>query len=157
MSKSKWPQVEEKLILVERWCRDGLTEEQICKNIGVSVATFNGFKKKQPELVKALKKGKEVAITEVENALFKKALGYDYEEIKTSIRMVDGVETKFTEKTRKHLAPDVAACSILLKNKDKERGWSDNPQKIELEKQMFEFHKQIEIAKVYGDDDPSGR
>ena len=152
MSKSKWPQVEENLMLIEKWMRDGLTEEQICTNLGISVATLNVFKKKYPELAKALKKGREIAITEVENALFRRALGYDYEEIKTSIRMVDGVETKFTEKTRKHLAPDVAACSILLKNKDKERGWSDNPQKIALEKQMFEFHKKIEEAKTFGDE-----
>jgi hypothetical protein len=149
---SKWPQVEENLILVERWCRDGLTEEQICKNLGVSVTAFNKFKKQHMELVKALKKGREIAITEVENALFKKALGITYEETKVSIRDVDGRQVKFTEKTTKYLPPDVAACSILLKNKDKERGWSDNPQKIALEREMFEFHKKIEEAKVFGDD-----
>ncbi|MHB1654415.1 MAG: transposase [Desulfitobacteriaceae bacterium] len=153
MSKSKWPQVEENLMLVEKWMRDGLTEEQICKNLGISVYTLNVFKKKHPELAKALKKGREIAITEVENALFRRALGYTYDETKVSIRMVDGKEVKFTEKTTKHLAPDVAACSILLKNKDKERGWSDNPQKIELEKLMFEHRKKIEEAQVFGDDD----
>ena len=152
--RSKWPQVEENLILVEKWTRDGLTEEQVCTNLGISVATLNVFKKKYPELAKVLKKGREIAITEVENALFKKALGITYEEIKTSIRMVDGVETKFTEKTRKYLPPDVAACSILLKNKDKERGWSDNPQKLALERQIFEFNKEIERAKLYGDENP---
>jgi len=40
----------------------------------------------------------------------------------------------------------------LLKNKDKERGWSDNPQKLELEKQMFAFHKEMERLKLYGDE-----
>ncbi len=154
MSKSKWPQVEENLILVERWMRDGLTEEQVCTNLGISVATLNKFKKQHIELAKVLKKGRDIAVTEVENALFKRALGFSFDETKVSIRMVDGVETKFTEKTTKYQIPDVAACSILLKNKDKERGWSDNPQKIELERQMFEFHKRIEEAKVFGDDDP---
>ena len=62
--------------------------------------------------------------------MFKRALGITYEETKVSIRDVDGVQVKFTEKTTKYLPPDVAACSILLKNKDKERGWSDNPQKL---------------------------
>lgn len=152
--KSKWPQVEEKLILIEKWLRDGLTEAQICKNLGVSINAFNKFKKQHDELVQVLKKGKEVAITEIENALFKRALGYEYEEVKTSIRMIDGKETKFTEKSRKHMPPDVAACSILLKNKDRERGWSDNPQKIMLDQQMFEFHKKIEEAKTFGDETP---
>ena len=152
--KSKWPEVKEKLMLIEKWARDGLTEVQICKNLGISVAALNKFKKQHVELVDSLKKGREIAITEVENALFKRALGFTYEETKVSIRMVDGVETKFTEKTTKYQPPDVAACSILLKNKDKERGWSDNPQKIMLEKQMFEFHKKIEEAKTFGDETP---
>lgn len=152
MSKNKWPSVEEKLILVEKWIRDGLTEEQVCKNLGISVFTINAYKKKHPELVKVLKKGREIAITEVENALFKRALGITYEETKVSIRDVDGTQVKFTEKTTKYQPPDVAACSILLKNKDKERGWSDNPQKLELEKQMFAFHKEMERLKLYGDE-----
>ncbi len=149
MSKSKWPQVEENLILVEKWMRDGLTEDQVCTNLGISVATLNKFKKQHVELAKALKKGRNIAVTEVENALFKRALGFEYEELKTSIRMVDGVETKFTEKTRKYALPDVAACFILLKNKDKENGWSDNPQKVALEKEMFAFHKEMERSKIF--------
>lgn len=151
MSKCKWPQVKEKLPLIEKWCRDGLTEEQICTNIGVGHSAFNAYKKQYPELVEVLKKGKEVLITEIENALVKKALGFTYEETKVSIRMVDGREVKFTEKTTKYQAPDVAACSILLKNKDKERGWSDNPQKLLLEREMFEHRKRIEEAQVFGD------
>ncbi|MDR3586867.1 MAG: transposase [Desulfosporosinus sp.] len=152
MATSKWPQVQVKLLLVERWARDGLTEEQICKNLGVSRSIFNVYKNEHPDLLDALKKGREVAITEVENALFKRALGFNYEETKVSIRVVGGKEVKFTEKTTKYQAPDVAACSILLKNKDKERGWSDNPQKLELDKLMFEFHKKIEEAKVFGNE-----
>jgi hypothetical protein len=152
MAVSKWHLVEEKLILVERWARDGLTEEQICKNIGVSVSVFNVYKKEHPELLDALKKGRDVAITEIENALFKRALGSNFEETKVSIRDVNGKQVKFTEKTTKYLPPDVAACFILLKNKDKERGWCDNPQKMELDRLMFEFHKKIEEAKVFGDD-----
>lgn len=150
---SKWALVQEKLPLIEKWCRDGLTEKQICTNIGISVQTLNVFKKQYPELVDSLKKGKEVLITELENALVKKALGFSYEETKVSIRAVDGREVKFTEKTTKYQAPDTAACYILLKNKDKDRGWSDNPQKLELEKQIFEHRKRIEEAQVFGDDD----
>lgn len=148
MANSKWPQVKEKLILVEKWSRDGLTEEQICKNLRISKSTMAEYKRYHPEFLNALKKGKEIAITEIENALFKRALGYDYEEIKTSIRMVNGKETKFTEKVRKHMPPDVAACSILLKNKDK-GNWSDNPMKIEIERELLELRKKIEEEKLF--------
>jgi len=148
MAKSKWPQVQEKLILVQKWARDGLTEDQICKNIGISHDTANQYKHRYPEFADALKKGKEVAITEVENALFKRALGYEYEEVKTSIRIVDGKETKFTERMRKHMPSDVAACSILLKNKDR-GNWSDNPMKIDIERELLELRKKTEEAKLF--------
>ncbi|SPF55705.1 conserved hypothetical protein [Candidatus Desulfosporosinus infrequens] len=131
--------------------RDGCTELQVCKNLGISVCTINEYKKKYPELVKALRKGRDVAITELENALFKRAAGMSYEETKVSIRDVDGVQVKFTEKTTKYALPDVAAIYILLKNKDR-GNWSDNPVKADLERQMFEFHKLIETAKVFGED-----
>ncbi|SPF54547.1 hypothetical protein SBF1_7660002 [Candidatus Desulfosporosinus infrequens] len=139
-------------MLVKKWARDGLTEVQICKNLGISVQALNNFKKQHIELVDALKAGREVLITEIENALVKRALGSNYEETKVSIRDVDGKQVKFTEKTNKYIPPDVAACFILLKNKDRERGWSDNPIKMELERQKFEFLKLIETVKVFGDD-----
>lgn len=148
MSKSKWPQVQEKLMLIEKWARDGLTEEQICKNLGVSVNAFNIYKKQYPELKESLKKGREIIITEIENALIKRALGYEYEEIKTSIRMIDGKETKYTEKTKRHIPPDVGACAILLKNKDR-GNWSDNPMKLEIEREFLELRKKIEEEKMF--------
>ena len=38
---------EDKLILLEGWARDGLTEEQIAKNMGVSVKTLFNWKQKE--------------------------------------------------------------------------------------------------------------
>jgi len=148
MASSKWEQINNKLALVEKWTREGLTEKQICKNLGIGKSTFSEYKNIHSELLDAIKRGKVIAITEVENALFKRALGYDYEEIKTSIRMVDGTETKYTEKTRKHIPPDVGACAILLKNKDR-GNWADNPMKLDLEREFLELRKQIEEAKMF--------
>lgn len=61
------------LVLVEGWARDGLTDLQISKNIGVAMSTFCDWKNKHPEFSEALKRSKDVADYEVENALFKKA------------------------------------------------------------------------------------
>lgn len=61
------------LVLVEGWARDGLTDLQIAKNIGVAMSTFCDWKNKHPEFSEALKRSKEVADFEVESALFKKA------------------------------------------------------------------------------------
>ncbi len=60
MAKSKWESVQAKLHLIEKWARDGLREDQIAKNLRVSVTTLEVYKKSYPELMKSLKKGKEV-------------------------------------------------------------------------------------------------
>ena len=148
MAKSKWPQVKNKLPLIEKWARDGLTEAQICKNLGISRQTLNEYKKAHSDLADALKRGKEVCITEVENALFKRALGYEYEEVKTYIKDEGGKVVKYTEKTKKHMAPDVGACAILLKNKDR-GNWSNDPAKLEIDKAMLELHKKAQEMKVW--------
>lgn len=77
MAKGKYEKwlKEENLLLLEGWARDGLTDEQITKNIGITVSTFYEWKKKYPEISESLKKGKEVVDYEVENALLSSALG----------------------------------------------------------------------------------
>lgn len=69
-----------KLGLVEGWNRDGLTDEQIARNLGVSKHTLIKWKKNIPDFLDAIKKGKEVSDYELENALHKRAVGYYYEE-----------------------------------------------------------------------------
>ncbi len=68
---------EDGLTLLEGWARDGLTNEQIAKNIGITAKTLYEWKKQFCEICNSLKKGKEVVDYEVENALLNKALGGD--------------------------------------------------------------------------------
>lgn len=152
MAKNKWPQVKDKLILVEKWARDGLTELQIAKNLGISKNTMNDYKNRYPDFLNAIKKGKEVCITQVENALYKRALGYEYEEIKTYIKEEGEGDKKnkvsYTEKTVKHQPPDVGACAIILKNKDPEHYTNDRAA-LELKQKELELRKQIEEARSW--------
>lgn len=69
----KWLEPEG-LIRLEGWARDGLTDEQIAKNMGIATGTLYDWKAKFEEISEALKKGKEVVDYEVENALVKEAL-----------------------------------------------------------------------------------
>ena len=107
----------DKLILLEGWARDGLTDEQIAKNIGINRTTLYDWKKKEVNIADALKKGKEVIDFEVENALLKRALGYEYEEEIYE----NGILTK---KVKKHVAPDTTAQIFWLKNR-KPNTWKD--------------------------------
>ena len=117
MAKSKWDRVKEKLILVEGWARDGLTDVQIANNLGISKTTFYKFKNEHSELSELLKKGKEDIDYQVENALLKRALGYKYDEITYEY----GKETK---RVTKQVAPDTTAQIYWLKNRRPSK-WKD--------------------------------
>lgn len=72
----KWLDLDN-LTLLKGWARDGLTDEQIARNMGISPSTLYEWEKKYPEILEALKKGKEIVDYEVENALLLKALSGD--------------------------------------------------------------------------------
>lgn len=145
MAKSKWPQVEEKLALVEAWARDGLSEEQIAKNLGISRTTMETYKKKYPVLLDALKKGRFVQVQEVENSLYKAATGYYYktqETHKVKVQGPNGPEEKVEVVTiMKFKPPETAAMCFFLKNKDK-INWADNPQMLDVRREELELRKE---------------
>lgn len=112
---------EDKLILLEGWARDGLTQQQIAKNMGIGLTTLKEWKKKEPTILTALKKGKEVVDFEVENALLKKALGYTITLHKQKVtKDGDVVDTE----EEMHVPPDTTAQIFWLKNR-KTNKWRD--------------------------------
>lgn len=111
----------EGLVLLEGWARDGLTDEQIAESVGINPATLYVWKKKYPEISETLKRGKEVVDRQVENALLRRALGYEYEEVKEKFE--GNVMTERTV-TKKEVVPDVTAQIFWLKNR-KPGDWRD--------------------------------
>lgn len=83
MAQAKFKEwlTKEGLIKIEGWARDGLSDEQIAQNIGVSRSTLNDWKKKYPDISDTVARGKEVVDRQVENALLKRALGYEVVEV----------------------------------------------------------------------------
>lgn len=69
----KWLE-KENLILLEGWKRNGLTDEQIAHNIGISINTLNKWKQRYVQIRQALKIGHEAANMAVERELFKRAM-----------------------------------------------------------------------------------
>lgn len=126
MAKGKYEQwlTEDGLTLLEGWARNGLTDEQIAHNAGISIKTLYNWKREHLPILQALKKGKEVVDLQVENALLKRALGYSYEE--TTKELLDG-ELIIKKTVTKEVAPDVTAQIFWLKNRCPEK-WRQNPQ-----------------------------
>lgn len=130
MAKGKYEEWLEdyNLILLEGWARDGLTDEQIAHNIGVTVTTLYNWKNKHVEIFNALKKGKAVADYQVENALYKSAMGYDVEEWEEKIDSA-GVVHKLHK--LRHIPANSTAQIFWLKNRKPEQ-WRDKPaEKVE--------------------------
>lgn len=112
------------LLMIEGWAREGLTEEQIANNMGIAVRTLGTWKEAYPPILRALKRGKAPVDIEVENALLKRALGYEYDEVKTVTDKDGNVKEKTV--TRKVVLPDTTAQIFWLKNR-KPAQWRDKP------------------------------
>lgn len=129
MAKGKYADwlTEEGLLLIEGWARDGLTDEQIAQNIGITRSTLYEWKKKHSDISDALKKGKEVVDRIAENSLFKRVTGYEYEEV-TKERIWNEKKGKYelveTKKVTKRQPPDTTAAIFWLKNRRPDR-WRD--------------------------------
>lgn len=124
---------DEKLELVKGWARDGLTDEQIAEKMGIGVTTLYEYKKKYPEFLKALKKGKEIVDRKVESVLLKRALGYETQEVKRELvlnKEIGQKEIMITEVKTKEVQPDTTAQIFWLKNRKPDE-WRDK-QDIEL-------------------------
>lgn len=112
---------QDKLILLEGWSRDGLTNEQIAKNIGINVKTLYDWKNKESNICNSLKKGREVADYEVENALFKRAVGYTIQVNEQKIDK-DGCIHDLVKDV--HIPGDTTAQIYWLKNRKPDK-WRD--------------------------------
>lgn len=153
---------QDSLLMIEGWARQGLTDEQIAKNMGIRRSTFYEWLKKFPDISVALKKGKAPVDFEVENALLKRALGFEYEETETIIEEVDGKQKKRIKKIKKVALPETSAAIFWLKNRKPEQWRNVNPTveaklKAETEKLLKEAENlstQIEGDVVFINDIP---
>ena len=154
MAKGKYKEwlEPEGLLRIEGWARDGLTDEQIADNIGISRSTLNSWKDKYSDISDTLKRGKEVIDRQVENALLKRALGYEYTET-TREYIPELDEMKTTKKVTKQVAPDTTAQIFWLKNR-KPQDWRDKQERLDntiedndMVKQYIEGMKQRDKTK----------
>ena len=103
----------------------GMINKEIAAGLRISTKTLDAWQKLYPDFLSAIKAGKGVADSKVEQALYKRATGYDFDFTETTR---DDLGTK-TKTGTKHVSPEVTACIFWLKNR-KPGDWRD---KQELE------------------------
>lgn len=109
---------EDNLLLLECWARD-FTFSDIADKIGIHRKTLNEWRKRSPEIDRALSRGREVIDYKVENALLKRALGYTTKEIKIKFKPDPdgGNMIQSIEEIEKEVLPDVTAIFGWLNNR----------------------------------------
>ena len=106
--------------LATNYCLLGATDSQLAEFFEVSESTINEWKKEHPEFSESIKKGKEVADSEVANSLFQRAKGYSHPEDK----IFNDSGKPLIVATTKHYPPDATSAIFWLKNRRKEE-WRD--------------------------------
>ena len=96
----------------------GYNDKMIAETLGISQASFYKYRNEHVEFAESLKRGKAPTDNLVENTLLKRALGYEYEEKTTELKIVNGEPIPVVVKTiKKHIPPDVTAQIFWLKNR----------------------------------------
>lgn len=159
MAKGKYEQwqTEEGMELLRGWARNGLTDEDIAANMGISRSTLSEWKKNYPDISDALKRGREYADMRVENQMYQNAVGYTYTEqqaikVKRTYwdnagRKCEAEDVKIVDVVRYHPG-ETTAQIFWLKNRRPEE-WRDKiiteqegPMNVEVE--MFRVKEKAE-------------
>ena len=123
---------------ISNWCSIGASDKEIIEMLGISKDSFYSYIKKFPEFSDLLKKARKKPFVEVKAALYKRAVGFQYQESE-EIRDNDG--NRRVRTVTKTALPDPASCMILLKHWGKAQGevWTNDPAMYELKKRELEL------------------
>ena len=130
--------VSKNLDKVRELIEKGASHGDLAKYFEVNNATITLWKHKHPEFKAAIIEAKESRLIEqiskVEAALYKRALGYETEEVEEKFMMVDGQESiqKAIKKSKKHIPPDQKSIEFFLKNKDPEN-WEKSSSDVNID------------------------
>lgn len=134
--------VEGRFLEIEKWLRDGLTDRQIAKNLGIAYSTLRVYKDKHSALSALFKNTKVAQVAEVENALFKSAKGYHYQEDQViKIKDEEGFEKVEVVTVIKFMPANIAAAIFFLTNKDPEQ-WANNKHMVEAKWEELRLREQ---------------
>ena len=139
----------------------GKTDKEIAKEFGVSEVTLNAWKQKHPNFLKSLKTGKEKIDQLVENALLRRALGYQFTETKRYFRPLfdstgnpvigkDGKQVKGIireECTEKEVVADTTAQIFWLCNRKKETWRRNAVLEVDFDKAKGEISEMFDEMK----------
>lgn len=137
---------------IERMARSGVSQADIAAAIKINPRTLDRYLVKYPELKKVIQSGREIAVQEIENAVFKSAIGFK-EKVTRSIKVKKTVykngrrsgEVEVMEPYEEELyfPPNMTAAIFLLKNWGRNRKYASEPTAVELHYKELEMKEKM--------------
>lgn len=123
---------------IKEWLQSGATEKEVAENLGVHKSVFCKYKNQYKELNDLCKNARKKPVQEIKAALYKRAIGFNYNETK----LTEDSEGNWKKETyTKAALPDPTAAMMLLKHWDKDEEWTSDPASLKLKKEELEVKK----------------
>jgi transposase len=165
MKKTAEQIIQENLKTIEEWALQGMSKKEIAECLGIGYSTFrekiaqnSGTLALFKKIAKMKKEMNKNQVEEVEQTMFKRAIGYNIkEEVVTKVKEVyfDDKNNKcsrenvIVSEVTKHIPADVGAAKFFLINRAK-KVWQDNPHKVEHDKKLLAIkEKEAERNEVF--------
>ncbi|MBR3279931.1 MAG: hypothetical protein IKG01_13680 [Lachnospiraceae bacterium] len=117
---------------ISEWVEQGCTKKAIAENLKVPEGTFYAYLKRHSELREAFTRAQVVPNEKVENALFKRACGYQWTETKVKQALDrNGNIVELTETRTVDVAPDPTSIIFWLTNMMRDK-WKKMPEETDL-------------------------
>lgn len=130
---------------IAEWKKNGVTDQQICEQLGVSMSVFYAAKAKYPEFSEIMKNTRAAFIADLRGELARLAFKHTLKTKKVYTKTENGNAVTYQEVTEKEIDGDIAAIHLLLKNLDRDN-WAENPQAIDIKKQELELKRLLAEA-----------
>lgn len=148
-------ELEGKIDLIIHMIKNGAADKEIIDELGISRSTWKNKKKNNPIIRKAIEELLDERNEEVENKLYKNAVGYHYyEEVATKVKSETIVEGQIlvdedvkVVSVKKYSKPDLLAQKYWLNNK-KKLVWKDDPHKVENDKKIIKLKEKEVESKI---------
>lgn len=133
---------------IAEWKKSGATDKEISDALGIALSTFSDYKNQYSELSDALRMGRQTVVLNVKAALYKKAIGFEYEEMEGIKKEGKVVSTRIM---KRYSPPDTTAAAMLLRNYEEE--WRDKDSvQTDFKRQEIEIKKALAEANNFGVD-----
>lgn len=106
--------LKKKLKIIKDLSSKNVPQQKIAGELGISLKTLQKLKNRHPDFAIAFKKGKSEMKDNLISTIYKKAMGFEHEEVQTLVEKVGGRNKQKIVKNKKYYPPDLNSAKYLL-------------------------------------------